>query len=144
METLAPSLRLAQHVRYAIESGDSVRQGLRDYLALPADSFTRDVVAWMHLVDRGCSTKEFLQKMKSPARRHLLSLIERGLAGEPLLAALSAMDEELQEQSLLQIEGFLGQLPFRMLLPLLFFIFPAFVTLLLGPLLLKIVEGMGS
>lgn len=141
METIAPSLRLVQSVRYSIESGDSVRTGIREYLQHSPDSFSREVTNWMHLIERGCSTAEFMQKVQNPVRRQVLLLLERGIAGEPILAALSSMDEEIQEQSLSQIEGFLGQLPFRMMLPLLFFLFPAFAFLLMGPLFTQILES---
>lgn len=142
MEVLAPSLRLVQSVRYSMEAGDSVRIGVREYLSQPKDSFSRDVAAWMTLLERGCGTQEFLQKIQNPIRRQVLILLERGIAGEPILTALVAMDDEIQEQSLLQIESFLAQLPFRMMIPLLFFVFPAFLVLLLGPLLLRILDGL--
>jgi pilus assembly protein TadC len=143
METLAPPLRLLQTVRYVMEGGESLRQGLHEYLKSPPDDFTITVKAWLQLLERGCLTAELLQKISSPARRHLLTLLERGLRGEPVLAALEALDDEIQEQSLAEIESFLGTLPFRMLLPLLFFLFPAFLVLLIGPLLMRVVGFAG-
>ena len=126
-----------------MESGESLRSGLRDYFLAPPDDFTPTVQAWLQLLERGCQTQELARRIRSPARRHLLALLERGLRGEPILSGLITMDEEVQEQCLLEIDNFLADLPFRMLLPLLFFLFPAFVILLLGPLLMRVVGSMG-
>ncbi len=144
MEAVAPPLRLLQTVRYAMESGESLRSGLRSYLELRPDEFAPTVSAWLILIERGCCTGDLLQKIESPARAQLLRIFERGLQGESVLITLSAMDEEVQEQGIIEIETFLGQLPFRMLLPLLFFLFPAFLLLLLGPLLFRVLESMGG
>ena len=141
MEVLAPSLRLVQTVRYSMECGESVRQGLKEYLRTSPDELSLIVLAWLQLLERGCSTQEYLRKIKSPIRRNLLTLLERGLAGEPILTSLVSLEEELHEQSLMEIENFLAQLPFRMMLPLLFFLFPAYLVLLLGPLLMRISGG---
>jgi len=143
METLAPPLRLIQTVRYTMESGESLRAGIHEYLRTPPDHFSMQVQTWLQLLERGCSTSEWLEQLESPVRRHLLLLFERGLRGESVLEALIAMDIEVQEQSMAEIEKFLGELSFRMLLPLLFFVFPAFLTLLLGPLLMNLLGSLG-
>jgi hypothetical protein len=97
----------------------------------------------LHLFERGASTDAFLGEIQNPVRRNLILLLEKGLLGEPILQNLTTFAEEVQEQSFAEIELFLAQLPFRMLLPLLFFLFPAFLLLLLGPLLLRVVAGLG-
>ncbi len=143
MENMTPSLRLIQSVRYAMESGESVRSGLRMYLQLPVDSLGESVRTWLQLFERGCGTEAYLSTISNPTRRHLLMLLEKGLRGEPILASLTAFSDEVQEESWAEMELFLAKLPFRLLLPLVFFIFPAFLLLLLGPLLLRVVAGLG-
>ncbi|MFN7728853.1 MAG: hypothetical protein ACK5P7_06830 [Bdellovibrio sp.] len=143
MENVTPTMRLLQSVRYSMEGGESVRQGLVAYLQLSPDALSPLVRQWLHLFERGASTHAFLGEIQSPVRRHLLLLLEKGLLGEPILQSLTSFAEEVQEQSIAEIELFLAQLPFRMLLPLLFFLFPAFLLLLLGPLLLRVVAGLG-
>lgn len=142
MENMTPSMRLLQTVRYSMEGGESVRMGLVAYLRLEPDSLSETVRQWLHLFERGASTDAFLQRLESPARRNLLLLLEKGLLGEPILQNLTVLGDELQEQGFAEIELFLARLPFRMMLPLLFFLFPAFLLLLLGPLLLKVVAGL--
>ncbi|MBX2995487.1 MAG: hypothetical protein KF681_11720 [Bdellovibrionaceae bacterium] len=142
MENMTPSMRLLQTVRYSMEGGESVRMGLVAYLRLEPDSLSETVRQWLHLFERGASTEMFLQSLESPARRNLLLLLEKGLLGEPILQNLTLLGDELQEQGFAEIELFLARLPFRMMLPLLFLLFPAFLLLLLGPLLLKVVAGL--
>lgn len=141
METLSPSLRLLQEIRYAVESGESVRTGLKRYLSGPSDDFSGKVRIWMDLLDRGCVTDAWRGSLESPSQRQILSLLEKGLGGQPVLPALVSLDEEFQELALHDLESHLASLPFKMMLPLLFFLFPAFLLLLLGPLVLGIQGG---
>jgi len=144
MDTLAPPLRLVQTLRYTLESGESLRAGLRHYLGQAPDDFTLQVQAWWQLIERGCATEELLSRIRSPYRRQLFQVVEKGLRGESVLTALCSLDEEMQEQANLELERFLGQLPLRMLLPLLFFLFPAFLLLLLGPIFMQVMSGMAG
>src|SRR5581483_11421223 len=98
METLAPSFRLTQAVRFALESGESVRHGILSYLEQAGDSWSPQVRAWCLLMERGSDPAEFLAQEKSPLRRHLLILLGRGLAGESILPTLISLEEELRDQ----------------------------------------------
>ena len=142
MEALAPPLRLVQVVRYHVECGESVRQGLKEYLNQSPDDFREQILAWLQLIERGCCTQDYMRKIKSTVRRQIITVLERGVMGDPILPILISLEEELVERSLSEIESFLGQLPFRMMLPLLFFLFPAYLVLLLGPLLMQINSGI--
>lgn len=143
MENLEPTLRLIRAVSAAMDSGDSVRIGISQYLQQPADRLTKKVQCWFQLIERGCPTETYLNQIENIHHQITLRLLERGLRGEPIYSHLCLLGEEVQDQNLAEIEVFLAKLPIRMLLPLVFCLFPAFLLLLLGPLLLRVVAGLG-
>lgn len=73
----------------------------------------------------------------SLVRRQCLEVLSQGLQGEPIYSQICSLEEEVFEASRLEIEEFVALLPMKSLIPLLFFQFPAFLALLLGPFLLS-------
>lgn len=143
MENIEPTLRLIRVVSAAMDSGDSVRIGISQYLQLPMDALAKKVQCWFHLIERGCETEVYLNQIENVHHQVTLRLLERGLRGESIYSHLCLLGDEVQDQNLAEIEVFLAKLPIRMLLPLVFCLFPAFLLLLLGPLLLRVVAGLG-
>ena len=140
MEDIAPPLRFLSSLRMSIDKGDSVSIGLQRYLQTVDDELSRLVATWFLQKSRGESGDKIVMGLKSPYRRACLMLVGRGLAGEPIQSALAKLEEETLQASQNEIEEFLALLPMKMLVPLLFFQFPAFLFLLLGPLLIQFLQ----
>lgn len=144
MESLAPPLELLIVIKRNIEKGQSVRHGLLDYLKKNRSSFAREVSQWLSLLERGQKIDSWMLKQKSISRKALLQLLERGLRGEPIYAQLQNMEVEIKEACQDEQNKYLARLPFLMLIPLLFFMFPAYLLLLFGPLLAQFLHQLGG
>ena len=135
MEGLAPPMKLVLSIKYGMDRGDSVRTALQKYFENRQDEFSQQVFKWYGLLQVGNSPQEVLSSLKSPYRKALLSVLERGLRGEPIYTVLLQLEQEMAEAARDEMERFVAVLPVKMLLPLLLLQFPAYLILLLGPLL---------
>lgn len=145
MENLAPPLILALEIRRSIENGEHVRLGIKRFLAQEAHSdFGKQVLKWLILVERGESSHKVLDSIQSQHRRALLLLLEKSFNGVSISAALQDLEEEVSVAAASEMEGFLQKLPFVTLIPLLLFQFPAFMLLLVGPVLLEALHQLGE
>lgn len=134
MEGLNPALKLCMELRRSIECGESLRLGLRKF-ASEDQEFGKICRQWLERRDRGGDHMQLLSEIKSAHRRALLILLERGLLGEPVQAALASLEGELERACLEEIDRHLALLPFRLMIPLLLFMFPAMMILILSPLM---------
>ncbi len=135
MENIAPPLELLMEVRFGLEKGLSLRKTLQAYIEMqPADSWRQQIGLWLQFLEMGRPPQEILGQMTF-VRRQCLEVIEMGLRGEPIYPQICALEEEVYETAKLEIEEFVAVLPIKSLVPLLFFQFPAFLALLIGPFL---------
>lgn len=144
MESLAPPLRLLIHVKRSIERGSSVKTGILSFIKSDSEDFSSEIKQWLAHFEHGQSTKSIIDRQKSIYRRTLLTLLERGLRGDAIYQSLNLLEEETVMACQLEQAHFLSRLPFLLLLPLLFFMFPAFLLLLFGPLLGQFVSSLSG
>ena len=137
METVAPPLVTAiQSVRWLIGAGSSPKDAFKIYLRENADELAEDYrERWI---------LKSARPFRSVYRRALWDLIERGVAGEPILNALHALEDEVNRCATAELDLHLVTLPFKMLIPLLIFQFPAHLLLLLGPTLDDLARSLGA
>lgn len=135
MENLAPPLELLMDVRFGLEKGQSLRKTLLQYIeAQPHDPWRQQLHLWIQLLEMGRHSGEVTLKMTF-MRRQCLETLEMGLRGEPIYQQICNLEEEVFQATQLEIEEFVAILPMKSLIPLLFFQFPAFLALLIGPFL---------
>lgn len=135
MENVSPTLRLILSFRYRLEMGESVRTGL---LAALNDEqmpqvIKKDLIRIKNAHDLGQSYVLPQGRAESVFYRHLVHLISRGLAGESILSGLLELEKETFESCVDEMEVYCARLPIIALPPLLFFIFPSIMLLILGP-----------
>jgi len=135
MENIAAPLLLILFVRRQIERGHSVRSGLELFIANSQSEWVLEVRMWLMRRDQGATNEKILSQMTSQ-RQILLSVLEKGLAGQSVLPLLIQLQDDFVEACEAQIQQHVQSLPFKLMIPLFLFIFPAFLILLLGPLLL--------
>lgn len=142
MENISPTLELILYLKNGIESGVSARTTMVQYCQNHTGQWPQVISKWMMKREAGAdSNKLILQMCTQPLQQALMRLIDRALRGEPVYPAVLQLQVEIVEVGENEIELFLQTLPLKMLLPLLFFHFPAFLILLLGPLLLEFMRG---
>src|SRR3954451_495871 len=104
MENLSPALTVLLHVRWEMENGSSLREALQSYLRncfegssrnRSEGAFDRMLREWSGRKSHAQATQRCFETTKSPYRRALLELFERGWAGEPILEAMDALESEI-------------------------------------------------
>lgn len=145
MDRLNETLWLALEARRSLEQGDSVKTAVARVCAQPEETrFSRFLRQWQFLVERGADYTPMLATVRSPHRRALLTLLARSQRGESIFAALLELENEIHEACEADLERHVARLPFILLVPLLFLMFPAVMILLLGPFLDILLAGFGS
>lgn len=136
MEDLAPPLRLTLSLRFDLERNLPVTAAIQNYVAKEREKEWRETVQMLLLQQQaGGSPDVIIRQQRSSYRRAIFSLILRGHRGEPIYSQLCQIEEEMLQASQEELEHFHLGLPIRTLLPLLLLQFPAFLILLIGPLL---------
>ncbi len=138
MEYLAPPLNALLQVQLKIKAGLSVRSAIEAYVKnFPDCPFAKQVVTWLFCWQTG-QTFNMPELSKKIYRKTVLNIFARGLKGEPILQILEEFQKELKEISIQQLDQQIQKLPFVTLIPLFVFQVPAFLLLLLAPLLLDL------
>lgn len=136
MEDLAPPLRLCLSLRFDLERNRPMTAAIQSYVAKEKEKDWREAVQMLLLQQQiGGETEKIVKSQKSSYRRAIFSLILRGHRGEPIYSQLCQIEEEMLQASQEELEHFHLALPIRTLMPLLLLQFPAFLILLIGPLL---------
>lgn len=145
MDRLNETLWLALEARRSLEQGESVKAAVARYLDEAGETPPARVTRrWQFCLDRGVDAGPLLASVSSPHRRALLTLLARSQRGESVFSALLELEAEIQEACQADLERHLARLPFILLVPLLFLMFPAVMILLLGPFLEILLAGFGS
>ena len=141
MESLNPTLKLLWQVKKSIEKGSSVRSGIKTYLQNETDEWKKSLNLWMIRLEQGSGVDDIVQSQKSPYRRQLLIVLEKGLKGEAILPILTQLEKETQEKVEMDLEEYTAKVPYILLLPLCLFLFPACLILMLGPFILQLMQA---
>lgn len=136
MESVEPLIEFILHLRKGLEKGQSLQKMIEIFLQTATKShFKWELMRVYASLSQGQSLQPLLETTQSRLRRQLWILIQRSREGEPILPFIVALESE----ALLAFEdcttNHLQKLPFLMMIPLLFFMFPAFGLLILGPIL---------
>lgn len=145
METIAPPLYVVLHLQLEMANGYSFRESLRRLLSFnDHDDFVALLREWSVRKSHNQSTQMLARRLSSPYRRALLDLFERGWIGEPILEPLQSLEAEIRTACESELDQFISTLPFRAMIPLLLLQFPAYLLLLLGPMLTELTHQLGS
>jgi len=145
MESLTPPvLNLARELHWRIRTGHSMRESVRSALAQDSSAYARRLREWWELQAQNSKHIDPKSYFSSPYQIALADLISRGCAGQPTSETLSSLCDEIENAANDEIETHINSLPFKLLIPLLLFQFPAFLILLIGPLLRELQHQMGG
>jgi hypothetical protein len=135
MEDLSFLLKLCLHVRVSMEGGEALRVSLLRFAEIKNDFLYLRFKQWLTHFDQsgGESCAENLY-----SNHHVLIFLEiltQGLEGHSIYERLKAVEEEIVEVCKDEFQRELDKLPYVLMIPLLLFMFPAYMLLLLGPIL---------
>jgi hypothetical protein len=138
MEGLAPTYRFCLEWRLSLERGQATLTFIKSQSALL--DWPPDLRAQLLSISQG---RLHGHTNISPQRRALMQLVLSGVRGESVLPRLREIEIEIRRQCEHEIECFVRKLPLLMLGPVFLLLFPAFLILLLGPLLDQLLKGLG-
>lgn len=142
MESLNPTLFLLLHVKSSLEVGDSVVVALEKSLFCMKIDQKKQVLKFLQLLSaEELQLIAFVHSIESLYARQLYSLLVQSYQGIPVLNSLKELENELKLAVEDELELFIQTLPFKLLLPIFLIMFPAFLLLLLGPILQNIFYG---
>ena len=142
MDSLAPPLRALLNIKLKIQSGTSTRESIREYVKEALDcGFAQDLSLWLFQMES--ESDEMTQKLFThPFRKMLVEVLKQGLEGDQILKSLEILETEMIEASHRDLDNQLQKLPFIVMIPLLFLQLPAFLLLIFGPLLSKLLSQL--
>lgn len=134
MENISPTLILLWDIKRALECGRSVRAGIGFFLERQGScEFQQQFRCWW--MSQTNPEVIFSTEQLAYSRKYLLEIIEMGLKGQSILEVLRGYESELLISCEAEIQNHISRLPLVLMIPLMGFIFPALMLLLLGPLL---------
>lgn len=142
MENLTPPLLKAlREIKWLIQSGKPMKEALQIYLEGTNDEFAAQLREhWISKSQNTNSCAEFRTYFQNAC----WNLILRGIAGQPVLEPLESLEAEVALAAEAELDDHLATLPFKVLIPLLLFQFPAYLLLLLGPMLRELQLQLGG
>ncbi len=140
MEDLVFLMKLNRHVIIEISSGRSIYGGLSIFKYKTLSTHTsQQFQLWLrwfeHSQNRGIEPN-----FRCTLVQNYFEIIKEGLQGVPILDKLKDFEIEISEHLELELQKEHNKLPYILMIPLMLFIFPAFLVLILGPIL-KTVAG---
>lgn len=140
-----PLLKAIREVKWTLRTGKSMKVAVEIYLERTEDSFaSRLRPLWTLRKNQPHAVVKELSTLNSHFQQAFWDLIERGCTGQPVLEALTALEEEVEIAAQAELDHHLSTLPFKVLMPLLFLQFPAYLILLLGPLVRELQHQLGG
>lgn len=141
MEGLAPTHQLCIEVRHALENGTSLLTALKDSSNMLEQQIAGEVINILFAFQQQGAVSLRDIKTQRLYRKALYELFAVGLEGEPILSRLKELESEIFLASHEEIERHLAALPLRVMVPLLFLQFPAFLLLMFGPIIREFTKG---
>lgn len=128
-------LSCASYISLSLKQGVYLKISLNTWVAKNIGPFSLELREFLQYWESGANVEKLIQEKKSYLKSSLFELFYWGLQGRGIYAPLKALEKELFSEANRQVHRQLSRLPYIMLVPLLLFQLPAFLLLLLGPLL---------
>lgn len=136
---MSPTLILLWDVKRSIKFGRSVNFGVQKFLFRKLSSELHDYFNENSNFRQKARDKEIIFAEMNPKQRYLVTIIESGRSGNPILNELEKLESEILLELDLEIENHISKLPVLLLIPLMGLIFPSMLILIIVPLL-KLLE----
>jgi hypothetical protein len=136
-----PVLNAVRTVSWLIGSGRSMNEALKLYVQNHEDPFASKVRDLHMTMTAGHVVEPHLN---SPWQNAFWELATRGCLGQPVLEPLRALEDEIERAAQAELDDHISTLPFRVMLPMLIFMFPAYLLVLLGPLIRELSKSFGN
>jgi hypothetical protein len=135
MEDLSFLLKLCLHVRVSLEGGEALRVSLFRFAEMKDSFLYLKFKRWLTHFDQSGGESCAETFFSNHHVQIFLEILTQGLEGHSIYERVKAMEEEFIEVCKDEFQRELDKLPYVLMIPLLLFMFPAYMLLLLGPIL---------
>lgn len=144
MESLNPTLSLIIKLKRSMQKQESVIRFVQGLVACDdLELEVKDELALLIKIYQGSFNLGEIDKLRiSLHRKAFYKLLIQGMKGSSIYESLIRLETEVQSQVDAELNAYLLKLPIKAMLPLVLLIFPAFLLLLIGPLLLDFLAQM--
>lgn len=143
MENLNETLKCLLAIRLDIECGESIRTALLKYCKVQSSTYSKLLREWLFCLEQKKDVSDLLQQVDD-YERAFFEILEMGLTGYGVYERIITFEVELIEKCKYEIEKEIDQLPYKLMLPLFLLQFPAYLILILGPLLNHFIQSTGG
>jgi hypothetical protein len=143
VEHLALSYQFVLLLSEEFRAGHTLRATMERFLAENHGSFPRVLLDWRVHFENGQlkAFRDDIRKRHLPVfQETLFELLCLHTEGASILEPLESLEQEMRQAARFQMDTHLGQLPFKMLVPLLLFQFPSLLILIIGPMLFYLIK----
>ncbi|OQW51866.1 MAG: hypothetical protein A4S09_09360 [Proteobacteria bacterium SG_bin7] len=144
MAHMNPLLKSIIELRHRLEAGESLRSSFPNCLCTDDTQWNSLLKRWFMALEHGTPTDKIVKGVNSPYRRIFLELLSAGFSGAPIYQNLLEIEIEVISACEIELEQKLRKLPFHSMLPVLFLMFPAFLIILLGPVLIHLLKELSQ
>ncbi|MDZ4662835.1 MAG: hypothetical protein SGJ18_14580 [Pseudomonadota bacterium] len=141
MVDINPLFKLISELRMQMESGLSTKSALELYLQKNEGEFCGLVRQWFIGLQHQSDNSRIIDNCTSPYRKVFFQILESGFKGQMIYDPLCQLEEEVNYACEQELELALQRLPFKLMVPMLILLFPAYLILLIGPIIKQLMEG---
>lgn len=141
---IPPILHALREVKWLLSSGKPMKEAFQNYLERTHDPFAALLREYWILKWQVGRANIAPRPLPTYYQKAFWNLVERGCAGQPVLESLDELEKEVLLAAEMELDEHLASLPFKVLIPLLLFQFPAYLLLLLGPMLRELQRQLGG
>ncbi len=142
MESLTILLYFVIELQNSLENGENLNRALKKYTLKHQNEFSIWIKVWLFNKKNGISNTNHENLLKNPHKKAVVYILERGIEGLSILSTLKSIQIEVEEELELEINKHISSLPFKLLIPIFIFQFPAYMVLLLGPILSNLTRSL--
>lgn len=144
MDNLATPYVFVEHLRYGLESGESLMVIIKRFVRNDMSEFSFTMNRWIVFSQQEQYIPGGFQKNLQIYRRSIFDLLDLAKSGASIVEPLKSMEKELISICENDLQRHLDKLPFQLMIPMLFLQFPAILILIIGPLLIQFFSEVGS
>ncbi|MEZ4873729.1 MAG: hypothetical protein R2827_16105 [Bdellovibrionales bacterium] len=142
MEDIAPPLSLVLHIIACMRNGESIRVAVERFQCTSDLDFQRQAQELVFRYDQGSPVEYIFENAQSPYRCTIFELIQMALSGQPTLAQFENLKVDIEMACDMELEQTLRVLPFKLMVPMMIFMVPAYLLALFGPILNLFLKGV--
>ncbi len=140
---LFETLKFIDSINNSLNEGMSVKNSLQIAVEDQNSKLSRFGKNFLELLESGRPAETIVKSLNKPENKALFIILGLGIKGRPVMEVLENFYLEVKASNELLIQNYHRKLPFKMLIPLMLFYFPALFLLFLGPFLSNFFEATG-